>query len=106
MRSQIYDGKYADPTDVERVPEQTKAEEAAAYHRSESERCHLQQHDDQPTQADGHMQSVGTHQGKKGREKGAAGRPRTDCDHVTELAHFEAQKRYAQNEGDRHPKIS
>jgi hypothetical protein len=42
MGSQVHNGKYADPNDVERVPEQAKAEEAAAYHRLESERCYLQ----------------------------------------------------------------
>jgi len=42
VSSQVHDGKYADPNDIERVPEQAKAEEAAAYHGLESERCHLQ----------------------------------------------------------------
>jgi len=63
-------------TMVKRVPEQAKAEETAAYHGLESERCHLQQHDDHPAQADGHMQSVGTHQGKEGREKACGSAPR------------------------------
>src|SRR6267142_4025683 len=52
------------------------------------------------------MQSVGTHQGKEGREKGAAGRSRAKLKHVTELADLETQKRDTQNKGDRHPKIS
>src|ERR1700730_17181382 len=99
MSSQVHNGKYADPNDVERVPEQAKAEEAAAYHRLASERCHPQQHDHEPAQADGHMQSVGAYQGKEGREEGTAGRPRAYGEHVTEFAHFEAQKRYTQNEG-------
>jgi len=51
------------------------------------------------------MQSVGAHQGKEGREKGTPGRPRAYAKHVTELPRFEAQKRYTQDEGDRHPKI-
>ena len=93
---QVHDGKYADPNDIERVPEQAKAEEAAAHHRLKSKGGHLHQHDDEPAQADGHMQSVGAYQGKEGREKGAAGRPRADAQHVAELAGFETQKRDSQ----------
>jgi hypothetical protein len=33
VSSQVNDRKYADPNDVERVPEEAKAEEAAADHR-------------------------------------------------------------------------
>src|SRR5580698_10122587 len=106
MGSQVHNGKYADPDDVERVPEQAKAEKAAADHGLKSERRHLQEHDDEPAQAQGHMQSMSAHQGEEGRKKGTAGRPRADTQHVTELAHFETQKRDPQNEGDCHPKIS
>src|SRR5882757_10419466 len=52
------------------------------------------------------MQSVGAHQGKEAREKCAAGRPRAKLKHVTELAHFETQKRDPQDKGNRHPEIS
>src|SRR5580658_1262034 len=106
MSSQVHNRKYADPNDVERVPEQAETEEASADHRLKSERCHLQQHHDQPAQAEGHMQSVSTYQGKEGREKGAARWPGPDAQHVAELANLEAQKGDTQNEGDGHPKIS
>src|SRR6202522_4573635 len=87
------------------MPEQAEAEEAAADHGLKSERRHLQQHDDQPAQPHGHMQSVSTHQGEERREKGAAGRSGSYAKHMAELAQFQTQKRNTENEGDRHPEI-
>ncbi len=43
---------------------------------------------------------------KKAERKALRDGPAPMLKHVTELAHFETQKRDAQNEGDRHPKIS
>src|ERR1700751_264737 len=58
FRSQIDDGEYPNPDNVERVPEQGEAEEALRNQRPEAERRSLQQHDDKPDQTRADVQPM------------------------------------------------
>src|SRR5690242_21434709 len=74
FRSQIDDGEYPNPDNVERVPEQTEAEEPPRDHGSEAERRHLQQHDDKPDETEADVQTVRADEREEGRQKGAVRR--------------------------------
>src|SRR5690242_17717793 len=85
-RSQVDDREYPDPDDVERVPEQTKAEEPPTYHRVEAEGLHLQQHDDEPAETQADVHAVRADEREEGREKGAVGWAGTGSHHGGELS--------------------
>ena len=73
---QIDDREQPDPDDVERVPEQGKAEQAALHAGAKSLDCDLRHHHGQPDQSGGDVQPVAADQGEECGQKGAALRGR------------------------------
>ena len=99
---QIDDRKYRDPDDVERVPEQCKAKNAAQDVGAKAFGEHLRHHGQQPQDAGRDMQSVAADQREERRQESAARRPRAARDQIGEFAEFDAQERQAQHTGHRH----
>src|SRR5208337_5654889 len=85
-------GEYADPDDVQRVPEQGEAQVAAPDAGPESLGEELRHHRAEPQQADGDMQSVAADKREKRGEKGAAGRACAFRNHLRELTDLEIEE--------------
>ena len=89
---QIDDREERDPDDVERVPEQGEAQDAAQDVGAESLGEDLRHHRQQPEQAGRDMQAVAADQREEGRQEGAARRPGAARDQAGELAQLSARK--------------
>src|SRR6266478_3228271 len=96
---QIDDCEYADPNDVERVPEQRKALEAAHYVGTETHGGDLRHHHQEPDQACADMQPMAANERKERGKKCAALRGRARGDHARELVELEAEETQAEREG-------
>src|SRR3984893_13158906 len=102
---QINNREQPNPDDVERVPEQGKAEQAALHAGAKVADRDLDHHHDEPDQPDRDVQSVTADKGKEGRQKGAALRGRAACDHAGELVQLETEEAGAEHESNRSPYI-
>src|SRR6266567_7708268 len=96
---QIDDCEYADPNDVERVPEQRKALQAAHYVGTETLDDDLRHHHHEPGQAGGDMQPMAADEREEGGKKRAALRGRARGHHARELVELEAEETQAEREG-------
>ncbi|CAM2150089.1 conserved hypothetical protein [Paraburkholderia tropica] len=100
----INKGEHANPDDVQEVPEEAQAREAADFALAQHRRLQRLNHeDDHPDHAHRHVDTVGGDQREERRQEGAALRAVALGDHVRELMQFEVQERRAQQEGDRQP---
>src|SRR5437870_9880107 len=90
---QIDDREQPNPDDVERVPEQGKAEQTAPHGGAKALDCDLRHHRRQPDQSGGDVQPVAPDKGEERGKKRAALRRGTAGDHVGELAHLKIKKR-------------
>ena len=88
------------PDDVERVPEQGEAEQAALHGGAKALDRDLRHHHRQPDQSGGDMQPVAADKREEGGKKRAALRGRAEGDHVGELADLESEECGSEHEGD------
>src|SRR6266852_2969754 len=96
---QIDDREYPDPNDVECVPEQRKALEAAHYVGTEPLGGDLCHHHHEPDQAGGDMQPMAADEREERGKKRAALRGRARDDHARELVELKAEETQAEREG-------
>src|SRR5215475_7845189 len=96
---QIDYGEDQDPDDVERVPEQGEAVQAAHHDVLKTSQGQLDHHENQPCQSDGHMQPVTADQREeRGKECATLGRG-SQRNHTLEFAKLERKKGRSQEEG-------
>src|SRR5215467_11596320 len=89
-----------DPDDVQRMPEQGKAEQPPVDGGTESLEFDLRHHDGQPDQPGGDVQAVAADESEERREKSAALRSRAAGDHVGELMDLKIEECGTQHESD------
>src|SRR6478736_9136505 len=102
---QINHREYPDPNDVEGVPEQGEAEQAALHAGDESHHRHLDHHHHEPNQTEGDVQTVAADKREESRQESAALRRRAARYHICELAKLECKKRSAECERDKSTQI-
>src|ERR1700689_228490 len=97
---QIDDREEPDPDYVERVPEQSKAQQASHDGRAKVFDDNLRHHHGQPNQTRRDMKPMTSDKGEEGREKSTALRSRPDGYHAGELAHLQSKERPTKRKSD------
>src|ERR1700750_2147433 len=82
---QIDDAEQPHPDDVERVPEQSEAEQAPLHSGSQTLECDLSHHNAQPDHPRGDVQPMTADQGKERGQERTSLRGGADGDHAGEL---------------------
>ena len=85
------------------MPEQAQAQETGGHRYGQALDDDLARHDEDPDQAEGHVQAVGADQREKGRQESAAVRTGAGPHHAVKLADFQADESQAEQEGDEQP---